>query len=68
MYRITVENLQNGTTHTLLFHPGPRSDNYAVDLDGRPWKVGGFSLVAAILRKSLVKTKMQYVEIIKETP
>lgn len=57
MYRITVENLQNGKTHTLMLHPGPRRDNFSVDLDGKTWRNGSFSSIIATLRKSLVKTK-----------
>jgi len=57
MYRIVVENLQNGKTHTLLLHPGPRRDNFSVDLDGQPWRNGSFSSIMTTLRKSLVKTK-----------
>lgn len=58
MYRITVENLMSGRTHILLLHPGPRRDNFRVDLNGKPWRVTGFSGIMAILRKSLCKTKM----------
>lgn len=57
MYRITVENLMSGKAHTLLLHPGPRRDNFSVDLDGRPWRIGSFSIIMATLRKSLAKTK-----------
>jgi hypothetical protein len=57
MYRITVENIMSGKSHTLLLHPGPRRDNFSVDLDGRTWKTMGFSGIMAVLRKSLYKTK-----------
>lgn len=56
-YEITVRNLITGKAHTLLLHPGPRRDNFRVDLDGTPWRVGSFSSIMAILRKSLVKSK-----------
>ncbi len=57
MYRIMVDNLMSGVSHALLLHPGPRRDNFRVDLDGRPWRRGSFSSIMETLRKSLVKTK-----------
>ena len=55
MYRITVENLMTQETHVLLFHPGPRTDNYIIDVDGNPWKTCGWSGAMDRLRKSCVR-------------
>jgi hypothetical protein len=55
MYRVTVENLMTAETHVLLFHPGPRTDNYRIDVDGRPWRVCGWTGAMARLRRSCVK-------------
>lgn len=57
MYRITVDNLMSGRSHTLMLHPGPRRDNFRVDLDGHPWRRGSFSSIMQTLRKSLVRIK-----------
>lgn len=56
-YRITVENLMTNKSHTLTLHPGPRRDNFSIDLDGKPWRTMGFSGIMAVLRKSLCRTK-----------
>lgn len=42
MYRLTFENLMTGKTEVLVFHPGPRRNNYRVDVNGKPWKTCGF--------------------------
>lgn len=55
MYRITVENLMTNETHVLVFHPGPRTDNYSIDVDGKPWKTCGWSGAMGRLRQSCVR-------------
>ena len=57
MYEFIMRNKMSGKEHTFLFHPGPRNDNFAIDMDGEPWKVGGFTLIFKELQKGLVKTK-----------
>ena len=52
MYRITVENLMAGDKHELLFHPGPRLNNFSVDVNGNPWRVCGWSDAMNRIRKS----------------
>jgi len=42
MYRLTFENLMTGKTEILTFHPGPRANNYRVDVNGNPWRICGF--------------------------
>jgi hypothetical protein len=42
MYRITFENLMTGKAEILTFHPGPRLNNYRIEVNGKPWRVCGF--------------------------
>ncbi|NTW87797.1 MAG: hypothetical protein HGB26_01435 [Desulfobulbaceae bacterium] len=55
MYRITVENLLTGKTDVMTFHPGPRINNYLVDVNGQPWRVCGFVDALRRIEKSCAK-------------
>jgi hypothetical protein len=55
MYRITFDNLMTGETHVLTFHPGPRMNNYRIDVDGKPWKVCGWDGAMDRIRKSCIR-------------
>lgn len=51
-FRITVDNLITGQSHTLLFHPGTRRGRYRIDVDGKPWRECGWSAALELIRKS----------------
>lgn len=55
MYRLTFENLMTGKTEVLLFHPGPRRNNYRVDVNGKAWRVCGFHDALSRIEKSCYK-------------
>lgn len=52
MYRLTWENLMTGETNIITFHPGPRQNNYRIQVNGRPWKTGGFTAAIRLIQKS----------------
>ena len=54
-YRLTIENFVTGETHRLVFHPGKKSGNFKIDIDGKPWMVCGWSESLAWIRKSCVR-------------
>jgi len=57
MYRITVENLMTGRVEILLFHPGPRLNNYNIDVNGKPWKTTGFVGALRKIEKSCYRMR-----------
>lgn len=56
MFRLTFENLITGKTDVLLFHPGPRKNNYRIDVNGREWRVCGFNDALDSVGKSCYKS------------
>lgn len=60
MYRITVENLMTGKTEVLTFHPGPRLNNYNIDVNGHPWRTCGFVDALRRIEKSCYKMRRSY--------
>lgn len=57
MYRITVENLITGKAEIILFHPGPRINNYRIDVNGKPWRTCGFVDALRRIEKSCYKMR-----------
>jgi len=57
MYRLTFENLMTGKTEIITFHPGPRINNYRIDVNGIPWKTGGFVAALRKIEKSCYKIR-----------
>jgi len=51
-FRITVENLINGKTEVILFHPAGKSGRYRVDVNGKYWKTCGWTDATVRMRKS----------------
>lgn len=43
MFRLTFENLMTGRVEILTFHPGPRLNNYRIEVNGIPWRTCGFA-------------------------
>lgn len=54
-FRLTYENFFTGETHMMVFHPGKKSSNFQIDVDGKPWTVCGWSKALARIRKSCVR-------------
>jgi len=42
LFELEFKNLTTGESHALTFYPGPRLNNYRVEVDGKAWKVCGF--------------------------
>jgi hypothetical protein len=57
MYRLTFENLMTGKTEIITFHPGPRINNYRIDVNGQPWKICGFVDALRRIEKSCYKVR-----------
>lgn len=57
MFRLTFENLMSGKTEVLIFHPGPRLNNYRIDVNGQPWRVCGFVDALRRIEKSCAKMR-----------
>lgn len=57
-FRITVDNLVSGKTHTMMFHPGSRRGRYQVDVDGVFWKECGWSDAMVRIRKSCKRSPL----------
>lgn len=57
MYRLTFENLMTGKSEILLFHPGPRLNNYRIDVNGQPWRICGFVDALRRIEKSCYKMR-----------
>ncbi len=55
MYRLTFENLMTGKSEVLTFHPGTRKNNYRIDVNGKPWRVCGFTDALERIEKSCYK-------------
>ena len=53
LFRITVENFVTGKETVLLFHPGDRSNNVKIDMDGKHWKTCGMVGAEGLILKSL---------------
>ena len=59
MFRITFENLMTGRVEVLLFHPGPRRNNYRIDVNGNHWRTCGFVDALRRIEKSCYKMSRQ---------
>jgi hypothetical protein len=57
MYRLTFENLMTGKIEVITFHPGPRINNYNIDVNGNPWRTCGFVDALRRIEKSCYKMK-----------
>lgn len=55
LYELTFRNLVTGKTEVLLFHPGPRRNNYRIDVNGKPWRICGFHDALGRIEKSCYK-------------
>jgi hypothetical protein len=44
---------------TLVYHPGDRSNNFSIDVDGKHWKTCGINESLELLGKSMYKLYRQ---------
>ena len=53
--QVVVADLMTGERHTLDFYGTARLNCYDVRVDGQPWRVCGWSVAMALVRKSCVR-------------
>jgi hypothetical protein len=53
--QVTIADLLTGARHTLDFYGTARLNQYDVRVDGKPWRVCGWSTALAMARKSCVR-------------
>ena len=53
--QVVVSDLLTGERHTLDFYGTARLNQYDVRVDGKPWRVCGWSAAMALVRKSCVR-------------
>ena len=56
--RITIDNLINGKTHVMVFHPGSRRGRFKIDVDGQPWRECGWTEAMVKIRKACKRTPL----------
>ena len=53
--QVTVLDVMTGDKHVLDFFGTARLNQYCIQVDGRPWRVCGWSAAMALVRKSCVR-------------
>ena len=60
IYELRFTNIITGEVKTLLYHPGDRSNNFSIDVNGKHWKTCGINESLKLLGKSMYKLSRQY--------
>lgn len=68
LFRLTFENLITGKTEVLLFHPGDRTNNYRIDVNGKYWRTCGFADAMERVGKGCYKSRMNTQEAKRTVP
>mgnify|MGYP007089981328 CR=1 FL=1 len=53
LFRVTVENLITGKQTVITMHPGTRSNNLRIEVDGQHWKTCGMVAASKLIINSL---------------
>jgi hypothetical protein len=53
--RITLEDFMTGVSHVITFHWIGKNRSFRIEVDGKFWRIGGWSASLALTRKACVR-------------